>query len=391
MTGSLETGKTNALSTRQSNPDADLEPEIITLAGRDVVVYPTGSRIGVYYEYHIAFEGFDVFIHKDITPKNEIAQIRVDYRAESILKYGGLYEAQSVLLDFLSSLGFTKLEEKVSRLDIQVMIDIPVSAFTKLFLGDHDVSKGRNFTINGKKKRWGKNIETFVIGDISRIQLCIYDKRLEIIKKHNAETAYKYDRTKENIGSEWWDDKERPVTRIEYRLGREALKALGVNSLEDFRLRERAIVEYLTHDWFRLLEKEKVRGMENEAPIHSLWRHVRNLFKEHFCCADVPEVKWKNPIRVSVNSIRLIKQGIGCLSSAAGNIYGVLGSKKSLENCMREIVVVDEDLLEKYHKRVRLREIRQGVKYAEYVAQQRAEQDRARERFNDRPDHHWRR
>jgi hypothetical protein len=44
-----------ALSTRQSNPDAELEEEIITLAGRDVVVYPFGSRIGVYYDYHIRY------------------------------------------------------------------------------------------------------------------------------------------------------------------------------------------------------------------------------------------------------------------------------------------------------------------------------------------------
>ena len=391
LMGSLETGKTNALSTRQSNPDAKLEPEFITLAGRDVVVYPTGSRIGVYYEYHIAFEGFDVFIHKDIVPKNDNPQIKVDYRSEAILKYGGLYQAQSVLLDFLSGLGFTKLEEKVSRLDIQVMIDVPVSAFTKLYLGDHDVGKGRNFTINGKKKRWGKLIETFVSGDISRVQLCIYDKRLEIDKKYNAETAFKYDKTKKDIGREWWDDKKRPVTRIEFRLGRDALRALGVDSLEDFRLRERAIVEYLTHEWFRLLEKEKVRGMENEAPIHPLWRRVQNLFKEYFCCGEISEVKWEKPTPVSVDGSRLIKQGIGCFANAAGSIYGIPASQKVLKDRMCGLVGVDDNVFEKCSKKVRTMEIRQGIKFTEHAIQQCVEQDRVWERFNERPVLHLRR
>ena len=131
--------------------------------------------------------------------------------------------------------------------------------------------------INGKKKQWGKHIETFDTGDIARCQLCIYDKRLEINKKMNKETAAKYTKTIENIGEEWWNS-NRPITRIEFRLSRSALKALGVDSLEDFRRREHAIVEYLTHHWFRLLEKEKVRGTENEAAVHPLWERVRSLF-----------------------------------------------------------------------------------------------------------------
>jgi len=366
LIGQLESGKTSAKSPLQSNPDAELEPGVITLAGRNVTVYPTGSRVGVFFEYHICFEGYDVFIHKDITPKNDNPQIWVEYRAESILKYGGLYQAQQVLLDFLQELGFTKERERVSRIDIQVMIDVPVSAFTKLYLGDHDVTKARGFEINGKKRRWGKQIETFDTGNSSRIGLCIYDKRWEIRKKMNKETAAKYTKTIENIGEEWWES-ARPITRVEFRLGREALKALGVDSLEDFRHREEAIVKYLTHDWFRLLKDEKVRGTENDAAIHPLWERVQSLFLQHFSGADVPDVKWKKPSRVSVDSVALDKQGVGCLSASSVARFGKLNSVADLCLRLHWLVdhTVDEDTFEKYNRVAKRIEVEKGVVFGE--------------------------
>lgn len=397
LTVACESGKTRALSNRQSNPDAELEPEVISLAGRDVIIYPSGSRIGcVYYDYHLCFEGFDVFIHKDKTPKNKQPQIWVDYRSESILTYDSLYRAQAILLDFLSALGFTKFEEggeRVSRLDIQVMIDVPVSAFTKLYLADHDVSKGRNFKINGKKKCWGKYIETFETGSCSkRVQLCVYDKRAEIHKKENAENAYKYEKTKENIGRAWWDS-GKPITRIEFRLGREALNALEVESLEDFRVRERGIVQYLTHHWFRLLEKPKVRGTESEAPVHLLWRRVQKLFEQYFSCAEIPpeKVKWKEATRLSVDSTALGKQGLGCYSSAAAPIFGVQKSVAALRNRIlnvahRSVDSVNDEALEKYNKRVRLIEVTKGVKFEECATYEVSERVKAFERFDSAPE-----
>ena len=389
LIGACESGKTSALRARQCNPDAELKGEIITLAGRDVSVYPSGSRIGVYYEYHIEFEGFGVFIHKDKTPKNNNPQIWVDYRAESILKYGSVYRAQTVLLDFLSALSFTKFEERgerVSRLDIQVMIDVPVRAFVNLYLADHDVSKGRDFKINGKKKRWGKLIETFETGNKSRVQLCFYDKRAEIVKKYNAETALKYEMTKDNIGADLWQS-DHPITRIEFRLGREALKALGVESLEDFRVRELGIIQFLTHNWFRLLEKPKVRGTEDTAAIHPLWVRVQKLFKQYFSCADIPpeQVQWEKPTRLSTDTETLRKQGAGCFAGAAAPIFGVQKSVAALTNRLRELAAhsVNEDVLEKYNKRVRLIEVEKGVQFGESIASEMIERSKAIKRFDN--------
>ena len=342
FTGQCESAKTSISLVRQSNPGAELEPEITTLAGRDVIVNPSGVRIGkgAYYAHHLTFEGFDVFIHQDEKPKNDNPQIRFDIRAEARLNYGA-YGAQQVLVDFLSQLGFTVESEKLSRLDIQVMIDVPVSAFVKFYLADHDVGGGRNFRINGKKKTWGKQIETLDIGDRKRIHLSIYDKRQEIAKKYNAETAAKYDKTIENIGAAWWHS-DHAITRIEFSLGRDSLRAWGVNSLEDFRLRERAIVEYLTHKWFRLLKNPKVRGTENDAEIHPIWKRVQSLFFQYFCCADVPAVKREKPTRVSVDSERLENQGGGCYVNATASRYG---KQKSMEDLRHRLHAALDDFV----------------------------------------------
>jgi hypothetical protein len=374
LIGALESGKQRALSANQCNEDGKPEPVIITLSGREVtldawdgvdwevVAHPTGARIGVYYAYRISFGGMDVFFNKDMTPKNDQPNIWVDYRAESVLKYDShLYGADSVFRDFMSSLGFTIVRDRLSRIDPQIMIDISVREFLKLYLGDHDVSKPRNFTVNGKKKAWGKVIETLKTVTENRIELDIYDKRAEIRKKYNIETAAKYDKTIENIGKEWWES-DRPVTRVEFRLFRDALRHLGVESLEDFRKRERAIMEYLTYDWFRLLAKPKVRGTESEAPIHPDWVRVQELFFKYFSCAEVPKVKWQKPQPVSVDSKRLIKQGLGCLASA---VVVEQKNERALENCMCRFVSVDKEMLEKHHRKVRRREVEQGVEYVE--------------------------
>ena len=365
LTGRLESAKTSISSTNQSNGDDKLQPGELSLVGLAVRLYLTGSGKGLpsYYAYHIQFAGFDVFIHRDMSPKNNNPQICVDYRAESILTYGSIYAAQDVLLDFLSTLGFTMTRNRLSRTDLQVMLDVPVSKFTNLFLDNKCVGKGRNWTINGKRKKWGNLIETFSIGDKKRIQLCIYDKRLEVEAKWNPDDELKYRKTIENIGTEWWDDKKRPVTRVEYRIGRDVLHEFGIESLEDFRRYERAIVQYLTHDWFRLLAKEKVRGTENDAAIHPIWERVQSLFFQYFTCAEVPAVQWKKPIRLSADSKTLNKQGMGCLASAVAYSSAPLTGEKSLQHAMCDNVreLVDEKLYRKALYKRRMSEIKQGV------------------------------
>jgi len=73
--------------------------------------------------------------------------------------------------------------------------------------------------------------ETIELGAVSRAQICIYDKGCELrTKKSNiVKEALFVERC---VGEEWYNS-DRPITRVEIRLGRDALKALGVDSVSD--------------------------------------------------------------------------------------------------------------------------------------------------------------
>jgi hypothetical protein len=95
------------------------------------------------------------------------------------------------------------------------------------------------------------------LGHTSKVQICIYDKGKELRsqKSNILKEAFFVERC---IGEEWINS-GRPITRVEIRLGREALKCLGVNTVSDLKGRERGIVDLLTRDWFRILENTRSR------------------------------------------------------------------------------------------------------------------------------------
>ncbi|GHT25071.1 hypothetical protein FACS189419_10030 [Planctomycetales bacterium] len=55
------------------------------------------------------------------------------------------------------------------------------------------------------------------------------------------------------------------LTRIEFRLGRDALKHLRIDTIADLEEKESSLAEWLPRNWFRLLEEPAVRGHENTA------------------------------------------------------------------------------------------------------------------------------
>ena len=53
---------------------------------------------------------------------------------------------------------------------------------------------------------------------------------------------------------------DHPITRVEFRLWRDALRAMDIHTIQDLQERETALADWLCDKWFRLLEKPKVRG-----------------------------------------------------------------------------------------------------------------------------------
>jgi len=105
------------------------------------------------------------------------------------------------------------------------------------------------------------------MGSIGNVEVEIYDKGRQMRSKKSSlvkETFF----IARCIGDEWINS-DRPITRVEIRLGRKALKSLGVNTFADMKEREHAIVNLITHDqWY--LHKFSGVGENGCIPLDNL-------------------------------------------------------------------------------------------------------------------------
>ena len=290
----------------------------IDLNGRKVEISAKGASCGPYYEFVFESRGVKFYIHgnpyKDGKALVENFQaIRIRYDA-TILMRMPLHEVHQETLQFLSDLGFNIKSEKVSRVDLQVIVPVAMKEFGLWYIGRYFVCRARGdswFRNNGR-------VETITLGNKNRIQLCIYDKRVEMKKAGQSETLKDVLFIENCCGQEWYDSRK-PITRVEYRIGREVLKEFEIDTIDDLAEREKGLVAYLTTDWFRVLKEPKHRGHENEQEIHPDWLNVQKMFGEWFTGhPERPDKELKRREKPVVGETgRLIKQACGCFSTIA--------------------------------------------------------------------------
>ena len=281
------------------------EPEgfKIVLAGEEVLVMATGAKVGgLLYKYRFICRGVEFLVHSN-PPKNR-QPVRVRYLSESLIGNNFFTVHEQFVMPFLKRLGLTVHADKPSRIDMQVMIDVPVSEFIELFKTGHGVTKLRRGASFFAVTPSGFVDDTLTLGCIKRVQVSIYDKRKEMQKMDLVKQAFFIQCC---VGDEWFNS-GRPITRVEVRLGRVALKCLGVNTITDLKEREHAMLDLITKDWFRILKDPKVRGHETSAAIHPVWERVRILFGSYFSGASVEDVKWEKDQSVSCDPVALEKQ-----------------------------------------------------------------------------------
>jgi hypothetical protein len=221
----------------------------------------------------------------------------------------------------------------LSRVDAQIIFDVPVTDIICLFEEGHVVTKLRKGSINFKNGLCLRK-ETLTLGSVSKVEVCIYDKGKELrAKKKNI--VKEADFIAHCVGDEWINS-GRPITRVEFRFGRDALKALGVNTVKDLQERERAIFDLVTLDWFRILKDPKVRGHENTAALHPIWERVRMLFNTYFSGAEVETVVWQRKDKLSCDHVALEKQALGCLAKVFACRHG------KQENCQRSVELAND-------------------------------------------------
>jgi hypothetical protein len=242
---------------------------------------------------------------------------------------------------------------------MQCLLDVPMDDFAYLLdnKNNHVVTKLRKKAEHGTMTR----VETVEIGSISGVQFCFYDKGRELrAKKSNIVKEALFIR--DCVGDEWYNS-GRPITRVEIRLGRDALKSLGIDSVSDLQKSERGIIDLLTTEWLRILAAPKVRGHENTAAIHPIWERVRNLFFLYFTGNEV-SVHWEGGDSLSCDPVALEKQALGCISKALAFRFGEQTTEaSSVELGNGWVERVGNDLHEKLNRCAVIARCKTGIEF----------------------------
>lgn len=323
----LETKRSEAENAQNETEFGNPAPAYVEIAGRPLIVKPVGAKCGIYYRYVLEGGGLKIYVHQN--PKKDMQAVRVRYNAEALIA-NNLFSLHEQVLLWLASLGFSIQKETLSRVDMQIMLPERADKIISLILCNHAVAKARRDDIRRKNGR----LETYTPGNIKAIQLCIYDKRAELCKALQADPV-KYELMHRNSVGDWIEQGV-SFTRVEFRLGRDALRAVGIDTVDDLQRHETALAEFLCVKWFRVLEKPKVRGHENTAQTHPVWREVERLFALYFPGLEgVREaVAWSKPERISCDTDALEKQAAGCLAkvNALRN-----GNQANIDECRESI------------------------------------------------------
>ncbi|MGL4942885.1 MAG: hypothetical protein ACRC46_06820, partial [Thermoguttaceae bacterium] len=292
----------------------------IELDGFTFRMQPHGGGKGVYYRYILEAGGTQVLIHAN--PTDKIQPIRIRYGAEALIGQN-LFAVHASFRGWLDAIGFEVEKEIVSRVDLQVMVERSVGEFFKLINSRRVITKAGKWATHG---RYG-DAETFSLG--KDIQVCIYDKVREMEKMMVSEPV-KFCRMVDCCfgGDEHFSQ---PVTRVEFRLRRDALKFHRINTIRDLQEIEPALVVWLTTLWFRLLSAPKKRGRENKQAVAPVWREVQERFREYFPGVDGVrrEVVPRQKVALDCSADALLRQASGCLAAAMA-ILGIEGDAKQV-------------------------------------------------------------
>ena len=234
--------------------------EYVELCGKHFEIQPYGTNGGVCYRYILKGCGLRLYFHSSPDTKN-IQPVRVHYEAESLIGRS-LFSVHAAVCKLLSDLGFRISDEKISRLDLQVMIDIPVENFVVPVVLGHAVKRAQKDTLHRKH---GK-VQTYRLG-VNTI-LRIYDKRAELLE--GGDDTKLALMIKECFGGELPE----VCTRVEYQLRRDLLRETGINSVTDLQSMETDLVRWLTSDWFRLLDGPKKKNNESRQAVLADWQRA---------------------------------------------------------------------------------------------------------------------
>lgn len=323
---------------KQAADDGKTAESYIEFGGFVWLVRASGAGVGFFkYKYVMESRGVKLYLHSN--PKNGIPPIHVRFGFECLVKTD-IFRAVQTLKECFKLEGFEVKEEKISRVDMQVLLPVEVSDFVHAMTGPRVITRCRGTYQQHINMKTGK-VETITMHS-DNCELCIYDKRSELFQ---SDPVYFQTFLKYVLRNETANVPEK-LTRVEFRFRRSFLQRYGVNTFDDLRNSAYALLEIASQDWFRILSRDKVRGSENEIPDAEIWALTRRAFRFHFK-ETLPKTRSRTdlknfkPLKEAAPVERVLKQAVGCLSSACA----VLMEKATTG---AEVVKFCVDLLEKY-------------------------------------------
>ena len=274
-----------------------------------VRVWPTGSRIGKegpYFAFVGEYVGIVIKIQDRAAPKGECPNVLVHIGGLVCLELGDR-GALELAYDLIRQMGGEIDQVKLSRID--ACLDMPGVGMDEFAAA---ANERRYVSRLPRHREIESDSRTVQFGQLP-LQLAIYDKLAEVGVNRNSR------KLELMVARRWNGTMPAQAVRVEFRIGREKLKAFGIDTPEDFYRKRRAVIDYLCRDWFRFTNEPADRQNTTRAATLPLWLDVATAFA---AWAGQPNGEVLEPLpRGPVNVDHLLKQSYG-ITRAIGREVG---------------------------------------------------------------------
>lgn len=231
-------------------------------------IMPSGVRSGAgSYSFVLTYEEngrlkYRFYIHT--SPCDTIPGVRVLCSYQAFRRDDPLSHIRDELLQVLSVIGFNIDRSRLSRIDFNLTINHSINHLVSAFHEDRIINRCSDVHIAGGRR----NFKSYRIGNHNTVQFAVYDKIKELSERYDADKINDLSKFLDpKVGDSW--------TRYEFRLGRSFLHSVKIESLQDFIENQLAIVNFLTYNWFSVIETPYRKGRKKYYKVSSWWQQVR--------------------------------------------------------------------------------------------------------------------
>ncbi|OGV57177.1 MAG: hypothetical protein A2283_20935 [Lentisphaerae bacterium RIFOXYA12_FULL_48_11] len=283
--------------------------DLIQFGLYEVQVYPSGvSRgkkgKGLYMAFRLQVEGLIMQIAKRVKSQGEQPNVVIRAGGTECLQLGGL-GCLNLGRAIVGVMGGNVMREKLSRVDM--CLDLPDVLMDEFVVAYHEK---RYICRAHARSLEESNGITLYLGK-PPLRLRIYDKKAQLQMCGDMVKVYLMKERR------WGGRNVENAIRVEFEIGRDALKENGIDTPDDYFKKRSDLISYLCNDWIRFTVGNVDRTNTTRAAVWPMWQKI----KEGFCnWAGIPqglslEALERGPVDVG----QLLKQAAGVLLTAACN------------------------------------------------------------------------